>query len=51
VIQLRDVYLGTLRVTRVYLVRSALRDGLFGEMKKRAIALSPKAARGEPVEP
>jgi len=48
VIQLRDVYLGTLRVTRVYLVRSALRDGLFGEMKKRAIALSPKAARGEP---
>jgi len=51
VAQLRDVYLGTLRVTRVYLVRSALRDGVFGELKKLAIPLSPKAARGEPAEP
>jgi len=37
---LRDVYLGTLRVTRVYLVRSPLREGVFGEPKRRAIPLT-----------
>ena len=40
VTQLRDAYLGTLHVTRVYLVKSALRDGEFGEAKKRAIRLT-----------
>jgi len=49
--QLRDVDLGTLQVHRLHLVRSALQGSVFGELKKRAIPLSPKAARGEPVEP
>jgi len=40
VAQLRDVYLGTLRVTRVYLVRSPLREGVFGEPKRQAISLA-----------
>jgi 2'-5' RNA ligase len=40
VAQLRDVYLGTLRVTRLYLVRSELRDGVFGELKRQAIPLT-----------
>ena len=40
VTQLRDVYLGTLRVTRVYLVRSQLREGVFGEEKRQAISLT-----------
>ena len=39
VAQLRDVYLGTLRVTRLYLVRSALQERVFGESKRQAIAL------------
>lgn len=47
---LRDVYLGTLRVTRLHLVRSPLREGVFGEPKRRAIPLTGPA-RGEPVEP
>ena len=37
---LRDVYLGTLRVNRLYLVRSPLREGVFGEPKRRAIPLT-----------
>jgi len=37
---LRDVYLGTLHVTRLYLVRSPLREGVFGEPKRRAIPLT-----------
>ena len=40
VTSLRDVYLGTLRVTRLYLVRSPLLDGVFGEPKRRAIPLT-----------
>jgi 2'-5' RNA ligase len=47
---LRDTYLGTLRVTRLYLVRSPLVEGVFGEPSKRAIPLTG-SARGEPVEP
>jgi 2'-5' RNA ligase len=39
VASLRDVYLGTLRVTRLYLVRSPLVKGVFGEPKRRAIPL------------
>jgi 2'-5' RNA ligase len=39
VASLRDVYLGTLRVTRLYLVRSPLVEGIFGEPKRRAIPL------------
>jgi len=50
VASLRDVYLGTLRVTRLYLVRSPLVEGVFGEPKRRAIPLTG-SARGEPVEP
>ena len=37
---LRDVYLGALRVTRLYLVRSPLIEGVFGEPKRRAIPLT-----------
>jgi len=40
VASLRDVYLGTLRVTRLYLVRSPLVEGVFGEPKRRAIPLT-----------
>ena len=40
VAQLRDVYLGTLRVTRVCLVRLPLREGVFAEPKRRAIPLA-----------
>jgi 2'-5' RNA ligase len=36
---LRDIYLGTLRVTRLYLVRSPLVEGVFGESERRAIPL------------
>ena len=36
----RDVYLGTLRVTRLYLVRSPLLEGIFGEPQRRAIPLT-----------
>ena len=50
VASLRDVYLGALRVTRLYLVRSPLIEGVFGEPKRRAIPLTG-SARGEPVEP
>ncbi len=38
--QRRDVYLGTLRVTHVDLVRTPLREGVFGEAEKEAIPLS-----------
>ncbi len=37
---LRDVYMGTLRVTRLHLVRSPLREGVFGEPQRRAIPLT-----------
>ena len=50
VASLRDAYLGALRVTRLYLVRSPLIEGVFGEPKRRAIPLTG-SARGEPVEP
>lgn len=40
VTQLRDVYLGTLHVTRLYLVRSPLREGVFGQAKRQAIPLT-----------
>ena len=49
VASLRDVYLGALRVTRLYLVKSPLIEGVFGEPKRRAIPLAG-SARGEPVE-
>jgi 2'-5' RNA ligase len=39
VASLRNVYLGTLRVTRLYLVRSPLVEGVFGEPKRQAIPL------------
>ena len=39
VASLKDVYLGTLHVTRLYLVRSSLREGVFGEPERRAIPL------------
>jgi 2'-5' RNA ligase len=39
VASLRDVYLGVLRVTRLYLVRSPLIEGVFGEPERRAIPL------------
>jgi 2'-5' RNA ligase len=39
VAQLRDVYLGTLRITRLYLVTSPLHEGVFGEPTKWAVPL------------
>jgi 2'-5' RNA ligase len=50
VASLRDVYLGTLHVTRLYVVRSPLVEGVFGESERRAIPLVG-SARGELVEP
>lgn len=40
VASLRDVYFGTLRVTRLYLVRSPISEGVFGEPERRAITLT-----------
>jgi 2'-5' RNA ligase len=40
VASLRDVDLGTLSVTRLYLVRSPLTEGVFGEPMRRAIPLT-----------
>ena len=40
VASLRDVYLATLHVTRLYLVRSPLLEGVFGQPQRRAIPLT-----------